>query len=101
MVNPAPGAGPPTARRRPRTVPVSEPPELHAASGTSSTARSAPLTRLPMRRRYRPDPLFAGELDRLLGDDVLLDLGRAGADRRVALPGVVAGPGATVDRVGA
>src|SRR3954453_21172386 len=37
---------------------------------------------------------------RLLGDDVLLGFGRAGADRRVPLPRVVAGGNSTVDGAG-
>src|SRR5882724_12011382 len=38
--------------------------------------------------------------DRAVGDDVLLHLGRAGADRRVALEAVEPGPRPAVDRVG-
>ena len=37
------------------------------------------------------------ELEGAVGDDVLLDLGGAGADRRVPLPHVVPGPQAAVD----
>src|SRR5690349_11480126 len=41
-----------------------------------------------------------GELDRLVADDVLLHLGGAGADRRVALEDVEPVPGAALDGVG-
>src|SRR5262249_35844966 len=44
-------------------------------------------------------PLLAGE-QCAVGDDVLLDLGRAGPDRRVALEAVETRPVAAVDGVG-
>ncbi len=43
---------------------------------------------------------WLGELDGLVGDDVLLDLGGAGADRRVALEHVEPVPAAALDGVG-
>ena len=45
-------------------------------------------------------PLAAGHLDGAVGDDVLLHLGGARSDRRVALPHVVVAPVALVDGVG-
>src|ERR1700722_19882746 len=63
-------------------------PMMQVARGSVGNGRNGSAARL------------AGHGDGPVGDDVLLNLGGAAADGRVALEGVEAGPLAPVDRVG-